>query len=47
MHEVGVLELVLQCLSLASHHSPRVEPEGEGGGASAGSIPLENKYVLT
>ena len=37
--EVGVLQLVLQCLSLASHHSPRVE------GEAVGNISLESGYV--
>jgi len=38
---VGVLHLVLQCLSLASHHTPRVEGEVEVMGG-ADPISLEN-----
>ena len=44
--EVGLLQLVLQCLSLASHHSPRVEGEGPDAAGSSDTIPLEDtKYV--
>lgn len=39
-HDVGLLQLVLQCLSLASHHSPRVEGEGPGSTGDSDKIPL-------
>ena len=43
VQEVGVLQLVLQCLSVASHHSPRVEGEGE---ATAHNMSLQDRYVI-
>ena len=39
---VGVLQLVLQCLSLASHHSPRMEAE-RNVEASSDVIALEDQ----
>lgn len=44
MQQVGVLQLMLQCLSLASHHSPRMEGEGHTTHASSsGVIYLEDQ----
>ena len=38
MQQVGVLQLMLQCLSLASHHSPRVDGEGDTTHATSSEV---------
>lgn len=42
--ELDILQLVLQCLSIAGHHSPRVENTGADTDTSD-QISLEEKYV--